>query len=68
MQLTLRLFRLAAPNRAHGEEATWNPRPPNDLVSVVAQYARHRPAEKLLGGVELPPIGTPKVLKLGSDE
>jgi hypothetical protein len=66
--LLSRAYRVTAPDRADGEEAAWNPRPPNSRVSVVAHNAPHCPADKLLGRVERPPISATKVLELGSDE
>jgi hypothetical protein len=47
---------LCAPDRTDGEEAAWNPRPPNSRVSVVAHNAPHCPADKLLGRVKRAPI------------
>src|SRR5438270_7095065 len=67
-KLPLQLNWLAAPDRAYGEEAAWNPRPADNRVSVVAHHAPDCPADKLLGRIKCPPIGKPKGLELGCKE
>jgi hypothetical protein len=66
--LLSRAYRVTAPDRTNGEQAAWNPRPPNDRVSVVAHHAPDCPTHKLLGRIKRPPIGEPERLKLGSEE
>jgi len=51
---------MKAPAFPDDEEATRNPRPPDDRVSVATHHAAYCPADKLLGRVGGPPIGKPE--------